>query len=60
HHIEIASLLKERPVSKDVIIFVLQNSDHEQKILTKNKVKAIQFDDFQIFDYENKRNIEDG
>ncbi|CAG8759298.1 6991_t:CDS:2 [Cetraspora pellucida] len=28
HHIEIAGLLKERPILKDIITLVLQNSDY--------------------------------
>ncbi|CAG8810479.1 26778_t:CDS:1, partial [Racocetra persica] len=59
HHTEIAGLLKERPVLKDVITLVFQNSDREQEILTKNKVKAVRFDDSQMFDFENERDVED-
>ncbi|CAG8784420.1 5479_t:CDS:1, partial [Racocetra persica] len=57
YHTEIADILKEEPILKDIITLVLQNSEQEQEILIKFKVKAIKNDEIKVFDFENKADI---
>ncbi|CAG8534072.1 368_t:CDS:2, partial [Racocetra fulgida] len=60
YHTEIAELLQERPTLKDVITLVLQNPERESDILTNCKIKAIRFDDSQMFDFESEADINNG
>ncbi|CAG8793061.1 26652_t:CDS:2, partial [Dentiscutata erythropus] len=59
-HTEIASILKDEPMLKDVITLVLQNPEREREILTIHKVKVIRYNEIKVFNFENEADNKNG